>query len=268
MLDRMLEGVTFRWLTVFLDFPAAGFGPGVAFWRAVTGAGLSPFRGPGGEFATLLPPSGDAYLRVQRVLAGDGGYHLDLHVDTAGGGLQALDAAADLAVVLGATVRHREAGEVIVADSPGGFTFCLVRWEGERAGPAPQPVDGSVDGSGVSRVDTLCLDIPPELFASESAFWAALTGQAPQAAPVPGFAYLSGPAGTGMPVRLLLQRLEEAAPGQRVRGHIDLGCTDRDAAVAWHVDHGARVTGTFQYWTVLTDPAGHEYCLVGRPPWK
>jgi hypothetical protein len=28
------------------------------------------------------------------------------------------------------------------------------------------------------------------------------------------------------------------------------------------------VTGTFQYWTVLTDPAGHEYCLVGRPPWK
>ena len=258
----MLEGVTFRWLTVFLDFPAAGFGPGIAFWRAVTGYGLSPFRGPGGDFASLLPPSGDAYLRVQRVLAGDGGYHLDLHVDTAGGALQALDEAAGLGVSLGATVRHREAGEVIVADSPGGFTFCLVRWEGERAVPDPQ----TVDGRGVSRVDTLCLDIPPELFAGEGAFWAALTGQAPQPAPVPGFAYLSGPAGTGMPVRLLLQRLEEAAPGQRVRGHIDLGCTDRDAAVAWHVDHGARMTGTFQYWIVLTDPAGHEYCLVGRPP--
>jgi Glyoxalase-like domain len=250
----MLEGVTFRWLTVFLDFPAAGFGPGIAFWRAVTGYGLSPFRGPGGDFATLLPPSGDAYLRVQRVLSGDGGYHLDLHVDTAGGAVQALDEAADLAVALGATMRHREPGEVIVADSPGGFTFCLVGWEGERAVPAPQ----TADGRGASRVDTLCLDIPPELFASESAFWAALTGQPPQAAPVPGFAYLSGPAGTGMPVRLLLQRREEAAPGQRVRGHIDLGCADRDAAVAWHVDHGAQVTGTFQYWTVLTDPAGHE----------
>ena len=186
----MLEGVTFRWLTVFLDFPAAGFGPGIAFWRVVTGYGLSPFRGdrPGGDFASLLPPSGDAYLRVQRVLAGDGGYHLDLHVDTAGGALQALDEAADLAVALGATVRHREAGEVIVADSPGGFTFCLVRWEGKRAMPSPQ----TVDGSEVSRVDTLCLDIPPELFSDESAFWAALTGQAPRPAPVPGFSYLTG----------------------------------------------------------------------------
>jgi hypothetical protein len=260
----MVDGVAFRWLTVFLDFPAAGFGPGIAFWRAVTGYGLSPFRGgpgPGGDFATLLPPSGDAYLRVQRVLAGNGGYHLDLHVDTAE---TSLDQAAGQAVALGATVRHREAGEVIVADSPGGFTFCLVRWEQERAVPAPR----TVDGGGVSRVDTLCLDIPPELFATESAFWAALTGQAPQAAPVPGFAYLTGPASAGMPVRLLLQQLEETAPGQRVRGHVDLGCTDRDAAVARHVGHGARVTGTFEYWTVLTDPAGHEYCLVGRPPWK
>ena len=262
------DRVAFRWLTVFLDFPAAEFEPGIAFWRAASGYGLSPFRGPGGDFATLLPPTGDAYLRVQRVLAGGGGYHLDLHVDTAGGAPQALDEAADLAVALGATVRHREPGEVIVADSPGGFTFCLVRWERERAVPPPQPVDGSVGGSGVSRVDTLCLDIPPELFAGESAFWAALTGQAPQPAPVPGFSYLTGPAGAGMPVRLLMQRLNEAEPGQRVRGHVDFGCTDGDAAVAWHVDHGARVTGTFQYWTVLTDPAGHEYCLVARPPWK
>lgn len=47
MLDRMVDGVAFRWLTVFLDFPAAQFGPGIAFWRAVTGSGLSSFRGPG-----------------------------------------------------------------------------------------------------------------------------------------------------------------------------------------------------------------------------
>jgi len=26
------------------------------------------------------------------------------------------------------------------------------------------------------------------------------------------------------------------------------------------------VTATQQYWTVLTDPAGREYCLVGRDP--
>jgi len=53
-----------RWLTVFLDFPADDFDAGVAFWREVTGCGLSPLRGAEGEFATLLPASGDAYLRV------------------------------------------------------------------------------------------------------------------------------------------------------------------------------------------------------------
>jgi len=39
-----------RWLTVFLDFPAGSFGAGVAFWREVTGSGLSPFRGAAGAF--------------------------------------------------------------------------------------------------------------------------------------------------------------------------------------------------------------------------
>ena len=73
----------FRWLTLFLDFPAEAFDAGVAFWREVTGSELSPFRGPAGEFATLLPPDGDAYLRVQRTADGSGGCHLDLHVDRA-----------------------------------------------------------------------------------------------------------------------------------------------------------------------------------------
>jgi Glyoxalase-like domain len=62
-----LTGVPVRWLTVFLDFPADSFGAGVAFWREVTGSGLSPLRGAAGEFATLLPTDGDAYLRVQRI---------------------------------------------------------------------------------------------------------------------------------------------------------------------------------------------------------
>ena len=50
--------MTFRWLTLFLDFPASSFDAGVAFWREVTGSALSPFRGAAGEFATLLPPDG------------------------------------------------------------------------------------------------------------------------------------------------------------------------------------------------------------------
>ncbi|HEY7260501.1 MAG TPA: VOC family protein [Trebonia sp.] len=242
--------MTFRWMTVFLDFRADAFEAGVAFWREVTGCGLSEFRGPAKDFATLLPPSGDAYLRVQRLLSGGGGCHLDLHTPAG-----SLEEEADRAVALGARVRHREAGELIVADSPGGFTFCLVRWEGERFLPPPD---------GGSRVDTLCLDVPPARFDAEVAFWSALTGGEARPAPVPGFTSLKGPA--GMPVRLLLQRLDDAAPGQRVRAHVDIGATDVASEVARHTGLGARVTATLPYWTVLADPAGREYCVVLRRP--
>jgi hypothetical protein len=257
MLDRM----RFGWLTVFLDFPADGLTAGAAFWRDVTGYELSSFRGPAGEFATLLPPSGDAYLRVQGLLSGVGGCHLDLHVDSAEG---TLDEAADRAVALGATVRHREADELIVVDSPGGFTFCLVPWDGEHVVPPPLAVGGADGAAALSRVDTLCLDVPPGEFEREREFWAALTGGEASPAPVPGYAYVDGPA--GMPVRLLLQRLDDAAPGQRVRAHVDIGRTDVAGEVARHVGLGARVTGTFPYWTVLVDPAGREYCVVARGP--
>jgi hypothetical protein len=32
------------------------------------------------------------------------------------------------------------------------------------------------------------------------------------------------------------------------------------------MSRSARVTGAQEYWTVLTDPAGREYCLVARDP--
>src|SRR5436305_12459468 len=96
----------FRWLTLFLDFPAGSFDAGVAFWREVTGSALSPFRGPAGEFATLLPPDGDAYLRVQRIADGSGGGHLDLHLHPAAG---PVDQAAGRALALraGGPYRHQ-----------------------------------------------------------------------------------------------------------------------------------------------------------------
>ena len=246
--------MSFLWLTVFLDFPADRFDRGVEFWRQVTGYGLSPSRGANGEFATLLPPSGDAYLRVQRVLSGAGGCHLDLHVDTAA---ESLGYATERARSAGAQCTSVNEG-LVLAQSPGGFPFCLTAWRGERTVPPPLAGDG-----GASRLDTLCLDIPPGGFDRELAFWAALTGRRTHAAPVPGYAYLDGPA--GWPARLLLQRREQAAPGDPVSGHLDFGCTD-PGAVDRHVALGARVTATQQYWTVLTDPAGREYCLVGRAP--
>jgi hypothetical protein len=246
--------MSLRWVTIFLDFPAGSFDAGAAFWLEVTGYGLSPARGADGEFATLLPPTGDAYLRVQRVRGGAGGCHLDLHVDTAA---EPLDAAADRAQTAGALIRQRADG-LVVAHSPGGFPFCLVEWDGEHAVPPPLAAAG-----GVSRVDTLCLDVPPEEFERELAFWSEFTGQQGRPAPVPGYAILSRPA--GWPARLLLQRRDSTTPGERTRAHVDFGCTDAQARDR-HVALGADVTAAREYWTVLTDPAGREYCLVNRTP--
>jgi hypothetical protein len=246
--------MSYRWLTVFLDFPADAFDPGVAFWQAVTGSGLSARRGPSGDFATLLPPDGDAYLRVQRLVAGDGGCHLDLHVDTAA---EPLAAAAERARSLGARLLHSEDG-LIVAASPAGFPFCLVSWDGEQVVPSPLP-----DGAGATRVDTLCIDVPPAEFERECAFWSALTAWEAAPAPFPAYAFLRMP--PQLPIRIILQRLEHAAPGQQARAHVDFGAPD-PAAVTAHVALGARVITTQEHWTVLADPANREYCLVNRPP--
>lgn len=248
----MLADMRLRWLTVFLDFPPGAFWPGVAFWREVTGAGLSPTRGEAGEFATLLPPAGDAYLRVQRVAAG-GGCHLDLHV--AG----PLAGPAARATALGATVRHAEDG-LIVADSPGGFTFCLVEWEGESV--VPDPV--RLDDAGDSRADQLCLDIPAADYDRECSFWSALTGYELRAGTLPEFGYLERP--DPIPVRLLLQRRGQSAPGERVTGHLDFACADRQRLARVHVAAGARILAEHPAWTVLADPTGREYCLTARDP--
>jgi hypothetical protein len=245
----------FRWLTLFLDFPAGSFDAGVAFWREVTGSALSPFRGPAGEFATLLPPDGDAYLRVQRIADGSGGCHLDLHLDPAAG---TVDQAADRAVALGAVVRHASEGLVIMS-SPGGFTFCLVRWHGESTVPRP----AVLDAGGPSRADQLCLDIPPDAFEREYSFWAALTGWGPL--PKSGeFARLDQPA--QIPLRLLFQRRDSGGPLDLVSGHVDFACASRELLAPRHAATGARVVSVFPDWTTMADPTGRLYCLTVREP--
>ena len=64
-------------MTVFLDSPVR---VAEGFWLGVTGASLSVRRGVGGEFATLVPRDGDAYVRVQVVGDPPARSHLDLHV--------------------------------------------------------------------------------------------------------------------------------------------------------------------------------------------
>jgi hypothetical protein len=247
---RPSQGQPIRWVTPFLDLPAEGFDTAVAFWAAVTGSTLSAPRGADGEFTTLLPENGDAYLRVQRVREG-GGRHLDLHIDAR---VESLIDVAARASALGAAVRHREAG-LIVLDSPGGFPFCLVGWHGEAA--VPKPVG--------DRLDQLCLDIPPDAYERECAFWAHLTGWQLQSGSLPEFAYLVRP--PGIPVRLLLQRRDQAQVGDRVTGHLDFAAGDHRAALAErHVAAGARILARFPSWIALADPVGEPYCLTGRDP--
>jgi Glyoxalase-like domain len=69
---------------------------------------------------------------------------------------------------------------------------------------------------------------------------------------------------TGMPVRLLVQRLD-GGDGPTT-GHPDLACADREVEVAAHVRLGARVVAPGWGWTVMRDPVGQVYCLTDRSP--
>lgn len=237
------------WASAFLDLPASSFASGVAFWREVTGSGLSPTRGDHQEFATLVPPEGDDYLRVQRVQDGPGGIHLDLHVNDP-------RAAADQAVALGA-VELADRGHVVLR-SPSGLTFCMVSRPASRRPPPAAWPDGSR-----SLVDQVCLDIPSSGYAEECGFWSALTGWELTASPVsPSFSRLTRPA--GIPLRFLIQRLEESSG--TARAHLDLAAENRVSEVQRHAALGATVVSEWSRWTVLRDPVGSLYCVTDRDP--
>ena len=229
------------WIQVFLDVPAAELEPAVAFWSAVTGWQPSERRGEYGQFLTLLPAAGSAYVKVQAVDSA-AGLHLDL--DSAD-----RPAAVDRATALGAThawTYH----DVEVMRSPGGFTFCQTLVDG-----AP-----SLARDGATILDQVCRDIPAAHWDAEVAFWAALTGREPQVGALPQFVRLV----EDDRLRLLLQRLDE--PGGPVRAHPDLATADRAADTDRHVELGAVVRGVHDFWTVLTAPGGQVYCLTDRDP--
>lgn len=229
------------WIQVFLDTPATHLDDAVAFWTAATGWRPSERRGEDGQFLTLLPPAGPAYVKVQAVDR-PAGIHLDL--DSAD-----RPASIDLARRLGATTAWTY-HDVEVMRSPGGFIFCQTVLDG-----APSLVR---DGSTI--LDQVCLDIPSDGWDVEIAFWRDLTGRDLEEASAPGFARLVAP---GRP-RIMLQRLDEA--DGPVRAHPDLATADRAADTAMHVRLGARVEAERPWWTVLTAPGGQVYCLTDRDP--
>lgn len=241
------------WATAFLDATAPDWPRTLAFWQGATATTPSPTRGPDGEFVTLVPADGDAFLRAQRVRSGPGGVHLDLHVAD-------IRAAADAAVLLGA--RQVAASDHVVLTSPGGFAFCFVAaYPARRPSPATWPRPEG--GSHASLLDQLAVDVPAEHWATERRFWAALTGW-PERATAPGASLVPLERPDGQPLRLLLQRLDE--PTGPVRAHLDLACSDRRAETDRHVALGATVESVREHWTVLADPAGRRYCLTDRDP--
>lgn len=226
-----MESVTTAWITAFLDVPASRHAVAAAFWSGVTGSTLSRSRGADGEFATFEPPDGDAYLRLQRIGSGPAGVHLDLHAP---------------------------GRSLVPSRSPGGLPFCLN--EGEE-GTRPLPriwAEGQT-----SLVDQVCLDIPPERYDEECAFWAEQTGWELTGTSAPYLHQLVRP--DGMPLRVLLQRLDEG--DGPVRAHLDLATTHRGKETERHRQLGARVQSTHQRWTVLRDPAGAPYCITDRDPY-
>ena len=238
--------IDIRWTWLFLDTPRADAPRSWAFWSEVTGWPLSPTRGDDGEFATLVPPRGDPWVKVQAVGHGPGGIHLDLDVDD-------VPAAAEEAERLGATRVGAIGDEVVILRSPGGFTFCLT----PRHGEAEQVREGARE-----LVDQVCLDCPQDVHDAEVDFWVALTGWPQVDVDEPELSRLARPA--GIPFRVLVQRLGD--PTGAVRAHADLACADRAASTTRHVTAGARVVAVREGWTVMADPVGRVYCLTDRSP--
>jgi hypothetical protein len=247
--------VDVRWLTAFLDCPSEHLHPTIEFWRGVTGFALSPWRGEGEQFATLVPPTGDAYLRVQDVHASPARVHLDLHVDDP-------PALAAHGLALGAvdvTQKDWAEGDVPSLRSPAGIVWCAVEHVGESRLP-----DAAAWPSGRSQIDQVCLDIPPSKYAVEVAFWRELTGWTWTDADASEFQRLDGPHGSAGAMRILLQRLDDEAPG--ASAHLDLACDDRRAEARRHRELGARHLYDGRGWITLADPTGRRYCITGREP--
>ncbi len=239
------------WVSAFLDNAPAHHAASIGFWQAATGYALSPPRGDDGEFATLVPPDGDDFLRVQRRHDGGDRIHLDLHLGDP-------RAAADAAVSLGAA-EAVDRGDYVVLSSPGGVVFCYVT---HPARTRPRPT-AHADGS-TARVRQVAIDVPPASYEREWGFWSALTGWEPRASTVTeDFRFLVPPA--DQPLALLVQRLGEDHQGG-IGAHLDWGTTDRAAETERHLALGARVLAQHRHWTVLAEPTGRVYCLTDADP--
>jgi hypothetical protein len=242
--------VSIRWWTALLAAPVDRFEVDRHFWAAVTAMTAWVDADPQG-FTTLVPSTGDAYLAMLPAGAESGGCRLMVHVDDPA-------AVCKKAAGLGGRVQHHGPAATWMR-SPAGLLFGITAWRDASHRPPP----ASWPAGQRSLVDQVCLDIPPAAFDIECDFWAALTGSEHRAGSRPEFRYLPRP--TGMPLRLLLQRLDDPAAGA-AGAHLDLACSDVGAEIRRHEALGAAVVYEGPVWTTLRDPAGIGYCVTGRDP--
>jgi len=119
----------------------------------VTGWAPTAPRGRPGQFVTLQPSAGDAWLKLQAV---DEGARVHLDLDTSD-----RSTAVERSIELGARPAGRY-GEVEAVRSPGGLLFCHRREEPSRRFARADPD---------SVLDQVCLDVPTTLWDQELAFW-------------------------------------------------------------------------------------------------
>lgn len=233
-----------NWLTAFIDFPAAEFAIGSAFWSAATGYRLSALRGATDEFATLLPPTGDPYLKVQRLGGGGTRLHLDVGVSDPA-------ALAQGAVALGAQVVDDRRHGYVVLSSPSGFVFCVVQAAGGEVPLAAQWTEGHR-----SRLAQVCLDIPRAGFEEELTFWKGLLG---------GQWQVGGDDGLVTRVAdlaALALRLEPSLLSDQPSGHLHVFTDNRVAEVGRLVGLGAVKRVDRGSWTLLEAAGGIAVCVV------
>ncbi|MBM7804237.1 hypothetical protein JOD57_000074 [Geodermatophilus bullaregiensis] len=109
-----------------------------------------------------------------------------------------------------------------------------------------------------SRLAILLLDLPPEVHAAGTAFWAGATGRTAAPDPTDGdWASLGSFAGG---LHLEVQRTGEGTPP---RWHVDVETDDVDAEVARLEALGARREADMGSFWQMTDPAGLVFCVVG-----
>jgi hypothetical protein len=243
--------MTIHWVTAFLDYPADDFASGAMFWQAITASTLSPPRGLEGEFATLLPTSGDPYIRVQRIQEGAAKCHLDLHVDD-------IAREVERAITLGASL-GREGHGITTMRSPSGLDFCVVVHHGEHERPNPSVWANEQR----SILDQVSIDVAPTSFDEECAFWSELSHWPLHQGSRPEFAYLTR--APDVVLRLMFQRVEDDQK-RPASAHLDFACDDVASETVRHTALGATVAHVFDDWTTMRDPTGLAYCLTRRDP--